>query len=207
MATKIPEMREHIILSGKRIFLISKFNLFMGAMVCLMALVLYCYTSFIVSKQDVLSNMVFGSPIKTETVEERVVKYIKEVNPKLDEKTTTHLAEAVVTESSKRDIPVRLMLGLITVESRFDQYAVSNAGALGFWQVIPKWHYDKIAKLDNRNVYDAKSNTKLGAEILERCLDKHNNVEMALQCYNGNQGDKTKTYSKKVLTAAGLVRV
>lgn len=209
MATKIPDISDYMVF-GNRIVHIPKFKLFMVAAIAALAISFYAYTQFILSKEDELRTLVLNHPIvieATEPIENKVVRYIKSVNSKLDDNTAFKLADAVIIESNQRGIPLKLILGLITVESKFDQYAISNAGALGFWQVMPKWHYDKIATLDNRNIYDPVSNTKLGAQILNDCLSKHRSVPMALQCYNGNQRDPKRSYSRKVLATAELIDV
>jgi len=135
-----------------------------------------------------------------DTTEDRVYVYIKKQNNKLDDNTVYEFANAIVRESSNHQIPVNLMLGLIKTESHFRQYEISVAGAMGFWQVLPRHHLDKIKKLQNRNLYDPNSNTILGAKILKDCLKKYKrSLENGLGCYNGTAHDTTHKYAKKVL--------
>ena len=42
-------------------------------------------------------------------------------------------------EATRAELPPELVLAVIEVESNFDQYAISVAGALGMMQVMPFW--------------------------------------------------------------------
>lgn len=130
--------------------------------------------------------------------EQKVYEYIKKENNQLDDNTAKELASSLVKESENHNLSLRLMLAVVKTESNFKQYAISSAGALGFWQVLPKYHLDKIAVLENKNLYDPKSNSALGAEILKKCIKKYSSVESALLCYNGSINDSEKKYVKKV---------
>lgn len=133
------------------------------------------------------------------TMESRVLDYIKTHNRQIDHEVAETLASSIVTESERYKIPVNVMLGVIKAESNFDQYAISNVGAIGFWQVLPKWHIDKIRKLENRDLYDPVTNSSLGAKILHDCLKKSRTLERGLLCYNGSQHDPEKKYVKRVM--------
>jgi soluble lytic murein transglycosylase-like protein len=88
------------------------------------------------------------------------------------------------------------MLALISVESRFDVFAKSSAGALGLAQIIPYWHQDKLRGLD---VYDPKTNIDVGAKILSQYKQiSNNNLNNALKRYNGSLHLVTN-YDTKVL--------
>lgn len=85
-----------------------------------------------------------------------------------------------------------LILAIIGIESRFIENAVSHSGAIGYMQIIPKWHNEKAV-----NLYRSKHNIYTGTRIFSEYLKQSNgNIEKALQKYNGS---KTKYYSNKVL--------
>ena len=133
---------------------------------------------------------------------DKIVMYAIAINDKLDISTAKILADSILYESSNHDIPVNLLLGLIKVESAFDIYAISNAGAMGLMQVMPLVHRDKLLKQPNKNIYDPKTNIALGTQILDDCFKKHHyNDIKSLQCYNGSTYDKSLKYSKTVIKA------
>ena len=94
---------------------------------------------------------------------------------------------------AKRDptleLPPDLVLALIEVESRFDPWAVSPAGAVGLMQVMPFW--PRELGVQNQLVRVAP-NIRMGCEILRYYLRaEHRNWSRALARYNGSVGRNT----------------
>src|SRR5450631_1473617 len=126
-------------------------------------------------------------------------KYESEVWYKVMEPRLTHFvpnhAERIqllghVYCEAKRDptlpLPPDLVLALIEVESRFDPWAVSPAGAVGLMQVMPVWPRD--LGVQNQLVRVAP-NIRMGCEILRYYLRaEHRNWTRALARYNGSVG-------------------
>ena len=80
-----------------------------------------------------------------------------------------------------------LVLAVIDVESRFDRYAVSPAGAVGLMQVMPFWP-QKLG-VENRLFGSIGFNIRLGCEILAYyLLIEGNDYRRALARYNGSIG-------------------
>lgn len=101
-------------------------------------------------------------------------------------------------ESRRADLDTQLILGLIQVESRFRQYAVSGVGAKGLMQVMPFWQ--KYIGHANHNLFDVRTNLRYGCTILRHYNNLENgNMRNALARYNGSLGrDK---YPNAVLSA------
>ena len=90
-----------------------------------------------------------------------------------------------------------LVLAVIDVESNFDRYAVSVAGALGLMQVMPFWR-NEIGRPDD-NLINLETNLRYGCTILKFYLDKENgDLRRALGRYNGSLGKRK--YPNKVIT-------
>lgn len=88
------------------------------------------------------------------------------------------------------DIPVNWLTALVSVESRFNQYA-KNGSTLGLTQVHVKIHSDKF----EQNPFDIVENIRVGSKILRNCMDrKKNNPKESFECYNG--GGDPDYYSK-----------
>ncbi|QMT32192.1 lytic transglycosylase domain-containing protein [Alysiella filiformis] len=90
-------------------------------------------------------------------------------------------------ESRRADLDTQLILGLIQVESRFRQYAVSGVGAKGLMQVMPFWQ--KYIGHADHNLFDIRTNLRYGCTILRHYNNMENgNMHNALARYNGSLG-------------------
>ena len=90
-------------------------------------------------------------------------------------------------EAQRARIPPELALAVIEVESRFDRFAISSAGAQGYMQIMPFW-LKEIAGPEE-NLFHAQTNLRMGCTILRFYLDKERgNVVGALARYNGSYG-------------------
>ena len=90
------------------------------------------------------------------------------------------------------------MLAVIEVESGFDRFAVSRAGAQGLMQVMPFWK-DELGRRDD-NLTDNATNLRYGCRILQFYLERHAGaLHAALAAYNGSSG--SRRYSERVRSA------
>lgn len=100
------------------------------------------------------------------------------------------ILRAVHCESSKqsmlRERP-QLVLAVIDVESSFDPFAVSSAGAVGMMQVMPFW--PRELGLTTRDLLDVEMNIRMGSSILAYYLElERGDYRRALARYNGSLG-------------------
>jgi soluble lytic murein transglycosylase-like protein len=123
--------------------------------------------------------------------------WYKTMEPRLVRLVPTHQARVEILDhvycEAKRDpslqLPPDLVLALIEVESRFDRWAVSPAGAVGLMQVMPFW--PRQLGVQNQLVQVAP-NIRMGCEILRYYLRVENrNWSRALARYNGSVGRNT----------------
>jgi soluble lytic murein transglycosylase-like protein len=104
-----------------------------------------------------------------------------------DHKTRMAFLKSVHYEASRAGLDPQLVLGLIQVESGFNKYAVSAAGARGFMQVMPFWVNLIGAKGDD--LFDMRKNVRYGCVVLRHYLDLENgDLYRALGRYNGSLG-------------------
>ena len=100
-------------------------------------------------------------------------------------------------EATQVDMPPEMVLAVIDIESAFDAYAVSRAGAQGLMQVMPFW-LDEIGRPGDRLV-DIRTNLRMGCTILRYYYDMEDgDWTRALGRYNGSLG--SRVYPEKVLT-------
>ena len=106
------------------------------------------------------------------------------------------LLTRVHQEASRAELSPELVLAVIEVESNFDRYAVSVAGALGLMQIMPFWR-EEIGRPDD-NLLHLDTNLRYGCTILKFYLDKEQgDLRRALGRYNGSLGQRK--YPSKVI--------
>ena len=99
-------------------------------------------------------------------------------------------------EASQAELQPELVLAVIDIESRFDRFAVSRAGALGLMQIMPFW-LNEIGH-PNDNLLEINTNLRMGCTILKYYLEKESgDLRRALARYNGSLG--STVYPDKIL--------
>jgi soluble lytic murein transglycosylase-like protein len=84
-------------------------------------------------------------------------------------------------------LPPGLIMAVMDVESHFDRWAVSSAGAVGLMQVMPFWPSELGMK--RHQLTQIEANMRMGSAILRFYLrHEHNDVRKALARYNGSVG-------------------
>jgi soluble lytic murein transglycosylase-like protein len=142
-----------------------------------------------------LQKIIGSSDCFTDKYEAEV--WYKTMEPRLTKFVPTHESRIEILDhvycEAKRDpalqLPPDLVLALMEVESRFDRWAVSPAGAVGLMQVMPFW--PRQLGVQNQLVKVAP-NIRMGCEILRYYLRVENrNWTRALARYNGSLGRNT----------------
>ena len=96
--------------------------------------------------------------------------------------------QTVWYESRRAGLEPALVLGLIQVESGFRKYAISQAGARGYMQVMPFWTRT-IGDGKPASLFHMQTNLRYGCAILRLYIDKEQgNLFLALGRYNGSRG-------------------
>ncbi|MFK8051957.1 MAG: lytic transglycosylase domain-containing protein [Woeseiaceae bacterium] len=114
--------------------------------------------------------------------------------PESDERIM--ILKGVRRESSRIELAPELVLAVIEVESNFDRFAISYAGARGLMQVMPFW-LDEIGQ-PNDSLFDIDTNLRMGCTILRHYYDREKgDLHKCLARYNGSVG--SRRYSSKVL--------
>ncbi len=103
----------------------------------------------------------------------------------------------VHAEATQAHVPPSLVLAMINVESNFNRWAVSSAGAQGLMQIMPFWL--KVAGKPGDNLFNPRTNLRIGCTVLAYYLQRsHDDIAEALQRYYGKRyGNR---YEDRVLT-------
>ncbi len=105
------------------------------------------------------------------------------------------LLRQVHQEASKAKLHPELVLAVIDVESNFDRFAISRAGAQGLMQVMPFWLKEIGRPRDS--LFNIRTNLRMGCTILKYYLDKEKgDLTRALARYNGSLG--SYRYTNKI---------
>jgi soluble lytic murein transglycosylase-like protein len=126
--------------------------------------------------------------------EPRLRKYVK------DAKDRMLILETAWCEANRTDeqrLPPGLIMAVMDVESHFDSWALSSAGAVGLMQVMPFWP-TKLG-MEKHQLTQIAANMRMGCAILRHYLrQEKNDWHKALARYNGSVG--SRKYSNLVVT-------
>lgn len=107
------------------------------------------------------------------------------------------LLRQIHREATRADLHPELVLAVIDVESNFDRFAISKAGAQGLMQVMPFWLKEIGQPRDS--LFNVATNLRMGCTILKFYLKKEKgDLTRALARYNGSLG--RYKYPNKVFT-------
>ncbi len=135
--------------------------------------------------------------------EEQELQNVKEIANKtpLDYKT------AIIVDyyADKFDLDISLVLGVIDLESQFNQYEVGSAQDRGYMQIIPsteKWLFNEYGELlkfnyDPQRIFEPEYNIGLGCLYLYQLKTRHgSNIHRILSEYNRGPYNLKKYYDK-----------
>ena len=97
-------------------------------------------------------------------------------NPKIN--------EAIEQAARQYDLDPLLVHAVIQVESGYNQYAISHAGAQGLMQLMPA----TARSLGVRNSFDVEENIRAGVRHLKDLKDTFKDDRLALAAYNAGAG-------------------
>lgn len=116
-------------------------------------------------------------------------QWVREVMPQIlprvkDTARAERLLHLIYYESTRAGLDPNLVLGVVTVESGFKQYAISDKGARGLMQVMPFW--SRIVKQPT-SLFDPQVNLRFGCSILRLYLiQEKGDLTRSLKRYNGS---------------------
>jgi soluble lytic murein transglycosylase-like protein len=126
----------------------------------------------------------FESAVWFTMMEPRLVKRVPDKTERLE------ILRTVFCEAHRKGemrLPPGLVMAVIDIESRFNRWAVSYAGAVGLMQIMPFWP-EKLG-MKRHQLTQVGPNIRMGCAILRYYLKyESNNVQKALARYNGSVG-------------------
>jgi len=126
----------------------------------------------------------FDSAVWYTLMEPKLRRYVR------DDKERLEILQAVYCEAHRSGasaLPPGLIMAVLDVESGFDRWAVSSAGAVGLMQVMPFW--PEQLGMRRYELTRITPNLHMGCAILRFYLDsERRDVRRALERYNGSIG-------------------
>lgn len=120
------------------------------------------------------------------------------------------LARDIYQIAQEEGIDPKVAYGLVKTESSFKTSAISNVGAIGLTQVMPRTARWLLPGTRASDLHDQKTNLRLGFRYLNQMINKYKgDVRLALLAYNRGPGtvdkilrrggDPNNGYADKVL--------
>jgi hypothetical protein len=94
-------------------------------------------------------------------------------------------------------IEYELALAVIRQETNFRNVVGDDGNSIGYMQIQPKWHKERMERLGVTDLMDAESNFRVGCDFLAELLDKYT-LEEALTAYNSGKAGQS-AYAKSVM--------
>jgi len=126
----------------------------------------------------------YDSAVWFKLMEPKLRRYVKDDPERLE------ILQTVYCETHRPGVsllPPGLVMAVLDVESGFDRWAVSSAGAVGLMQVMPFW--PEQLGMRRYELTRVAANVSMGCAILRYYLDnERRDVRRALERYNGAIG-------------------
>ena len=94
-------------------------------------------------------------------------------------------------------ITYELALAVIRQETEFRNVVGDNGDSIGYMQIQPRWHKDRMERLGVTDLTDPYSNFRVGCDFLAELLSKYT-LEEALTAYNSGKPGKSE-YATSVM--------
>jgi len=147
-----------------------------------------------VSAAPPVSEMAASSPASDSPAVAAMIRHIESRRRNgMTSEEVAEVASVIVEESERLRMDPGLILAVIHVESRFDPFAYSSAGAMGLMQILPATGAELAARegvhwRGPQSLFEPAVNVRLGIAYLKQLADRYGNTSVALAAYNWGPG-------------------
>lgn len=94
--------------------------------------------------------------------------------------------EACYEYGEQYNICPEFLMAIIETESGGRSDAIGG-GCVGLMQISPRWHRDRMKRLDVTDLFDERSNILVGADYLAELFEKYEDAAVVLMIYHGEK--------------------
>ena len=123
-----------------------------------------------------------------------IAEYLASRNTGLIREEIDVLARTLVSEARRRRLDLALVMAVMHVESRFNNFAISPVGAIGLMQILPSTG-EELARREgipwrgSQTLLEPATNVRLGITYLRELSDRYRgDLRAALAAYNWGPG-------------------
>ena len=125
------------------------------------------------------------APVKLSRDERTLARYIAR-SYRIAQDSVERFVHHAYRAAKEFSLDPHLVLAVMAVESSFDPFAESAAGAQGLMQVLTRVHTNKFEPYGGVDAaWDPVANIKVGARILSEYVNRHGDVAAGLKAYVG----------------------
>lgn len=158
----------------------------------------FAYQGFADALQESVSGVSLAGVSRTQ--QQALRSYIAR-KYKVAHNVTGALIDTAFKVGYEKGIDPQLILAVIAIESSYNPFAESHAGAQGLMQVMTRVHKDKLENYIEGDlaVFSPEANIRAGTQILYDCKRRRGSITGALRCYVGATGPGDGGYGARVL--------
>lgn len=106
----------------------------------------------------------------------------------------------VFVECDGYNIAPAILFSLMDEESDFNPSVVSEYGDIGIMQINPKWHEDRMKRLNCTDLKDPYQNITVGIDYLAWLIDINPDIYWVLMAYNKGPDKATELLNQGIIT-------
>ena len=143
-------------------------------------------------------------PTETEAVEETEPTETEPPITLYDVPLEVSLQEHIIKKAEEHGIDPAIIVAMAYKESTYRVDAIGDGGnSYGLLQVQPRWHYERMQKLNCTDLLDPYQNVSVAVDYLCELLNRYGSIDKALTAYNrGSYSGKVTQYAKTILAHA-----
>ena len=126
-----------------------------------------------------------GVLIKNLEGKEKLVSYVmkKTADKKMTREKAVEYVNAAALASANHGVKISSIMAMTQQESTFRSKAISGYKAVGYMQVVPRFHQVRIK---GRNIWNPEVNLDVGTQYLKECgYTVKTDLSLVFSCYSG----------------------